>query len=111
MRKSIATLALLLAAAAVVAVQDPRISEAEQVGDKITADTLYDRQRQRDQAEADRVAKTNLDRQADYELYVARQKAEHEARMAKWQADVAKQKADHAARVAKCIADKTCAPQ
>ena len=111
MRLSIATLVLLLAAAPVGAAQDPRIPAAEQAGDKIAADALYDRQRQRDQAEADRVAKTNLDRRADYELYVARQKAEHEARMAKWRADVAKQEADHAARVAKCIADKTCAPQ
>jgi hypothetical protein len=111
MRKTAATLALILAAVPPTAAQDVRIPQTEQDADRIEAQAMYDRQRQRDQAEADRVAKTNLGRKADYELYLAKQKAEHEARMAQWRADVARQKAEYEARVAKCIADKTCAPR
>jgi hypothetical protein len=110
MRKLAATLALILAALPAAA-QDTRIPQTEQDADRIEAQAMYDRQRQRDQAEADRVAKTNLGRQADYELYLAKQKADYEARMAKWRADVARQKAEYEAKVAKCIAEKTCAPR
>ena len=110
MRKMVAGVALMLAAIPVAA-QDPRLPQAEQDGDRIEAQALYDQQRQRDQAEADRVAKTNLDRQTDYDLYVAKKKAEHEARMAQWRAEVAKQKADYEAKVARCLAEKTCSPR
>lgn len=107
MRRMVATLAMMLAALPAAA-QDPRISRQEQDQDRIKAQALYDQQKQRDQAEADRVAKTNLDRRSDYDLYIAKKKAEHEARMAQWRADVARQKADYDAKVAKCLAEKTC---
>lgn len=110
MRKSFALMAVVLTVAAVPAIagQDHRIPQTEQDADRMEAQRLYERQRQRDQAEADRVDKTNLGRQADYDLYIARQKAEYEAKMAQWRADVARQKAEHDARVAKCVADGTC---
>ncbi|MEG3179268.1 hypothetical protein [Sphingomonas sp. LT1P40] len=114
MRKSFALLAVALTlTGAPVAAQDPRIPQAEQDADRIEAQAMYDRQRQRDQAEADRVAKTNLDRQSDYDLYVARQKADYEAKMAQWRADNARREADYQARVARCLAgDRTaCAPR
>jgi hypothetical protein len=101
----------LLASTLTPAAQDPRLPQAEQDGDRIEAEAMYDKQRQRDQAEADRVAKTNLDRQSDYDLYLAKQKADYDAKMAKWRADVAQQKADYEARVAQCIAEKRCAPR
>jgi hypothetical protein len=113
---------LALAAAMPVAAQthDPRISREEADADRIEAQQMYDLQKQRDQAEADRVAKTNLDRKTDYELYLARQKAEHEAKMAAWRAEVARQqaqaareRADWEARVARCQAGdrSACAPK
>ncbi len=104
-------MAALMIATPALAVQDSRIPQTEQDADRIEAQAMYDRQRQRDQAEADRVAKTNLDRQSDYDLYLAKQKADHEAKMAQWRADVARQKAEYEARVAQCIATKTCAPR
>ncbi|RYY43038.1 MAG: hypothetical protein EOP59_08740, partial [Sphingomonadales bacterium] len=63
---------LALAAAMPVAAQthDPRVPASEAEADRIEAQAMYDRQKQRDQAEADRVAKTNLDRKTDYELYL-----------------------------------------
>ncbi|PKP89448.1 MAG: hypothetical protein CVT77_17835, partial [Alphaproteobacteria bacterium HGW-Alphaproteobacteria-16] len=89
MRAATMMTALFVMTAAPVAAQtsDPRIPAAEAEADRAKADALYAAQRQRDQQEADRVAKTNLDRQADYNLYIARQKAEHEAKMAKWRED------------------------
>ena len=113
---------LALATAAPVAAQthDPRISPAEADADRIAAQRMYDQQKQRDQAEADRVAKTNLDRKSDYELYLARQKAEHDAKMAAWRADVARREAEAArvraeweAKVARCKAGdrSACAPK
>ncbi len=102
-----------LGSAGVAQGQDARVPQAEADADRIEAQAMYDRQKQRDQAEADRVAKTNLERKTDYELYIARQRAEHEAKMAKWRADVARQKAEYEAQVARCRAgDKTaCAPR
>jgi hypothetical protein len=112
MRKTIALLTMtLLAAQPALAGQDPRIPQAEQDADKIEADAMYARQRQRDQAEVDRVAKTNLGRQGDYDLYLAKQKADYDAKMAAWRAENARIKAEYEARVAKCVADKTCAPR
>ncbi|MFL9841015.1 hypothetical protein ABS767_08585 [Sphingomonas sp. ST-64] len=88
---------------------DPRIPAAEAEADRAEAQRMYEAQRRRDQDEADRVAKTNLDRQADYDLYIARQKADYEAKMAAWRADVARRdaeaarvRADWEARVARC---------
>lgn len=108
-----ALLALASTGAAVSAQQthDPRISRAEADADRIEAQRMYDLQKQRDQAEADRVARTNLERKTDYDLYIARQKAEHEAKMAAWRADVARREAEAArvradweAKVARCKA-------
>lgn len=109
MRKTMALFAVsLIVTLPVQARQDPRIPKVERDADRIEADAMYSRQRQRDQAEADRVAKTNLDRQTDYNLYLAKKKAEYDASMARWRADVARQKAEYEARVAKCLAEKTC---
>lgn len=120
MRKSIALIALMVVAAPALAMQDPRIPRAEQDADRIEAQRMYDQQKQRDQAEADRVARINLDRKADYDLYLARKKAEHDAKMAAWRADVARREAEAArvradweARVARCKAGdrSACAPK
>lgn len=120
MPKTIAVVVAMIAALPALAMQDPRIPQAEQDADRIEAQRMYDAQRQRDQAEADRVAKTNLERKTDYELYLARQKAEHEAKMAAWRADVARREAEAArvradweARVARCKAGdrSACAPK
>ncbi len=113
---------LALAAAMPVTAQthDPRVPASEADADRIEAQAMYDLQKQRDQAEADRVAKTNLDRKTDYELYLARQQAEHDAKMAAWRADVARREAEAArvradweARVARCKAGdrSACAPK
>ena len=115
-------LLLALAAAAPVTAQthDPRVSREEADADRMAAQRMYDQQKQRDQAEADRVAKTNLERKADYDLYLARQKAEHDAKMVAWRADVARREAEAArvraeweAKVARCKAGdrSACAPR
>lgn len=115
-----AALLALTAAPAIAQHSDPRIPQAEADADRAEAQRMYEAQRQRDQAEADRVAKTNLDRQADYDLYIARQKADYDAKMAAWRADVARQqeeaarvRADWEARVARCKAGdrSACAPK
>ncbi|MBX3593109.1 hypothetical protein [Sphingomonas sp.] len=108
-----AALIALIATPALAQSYDPRIPKAEADADRMEAQALYDRQKQRDREEADRVAKTNLDRQSDYDMYVARQKADYEAKMAKWRADVARQQAEYEALVARCKAgDRTaCAPR
>lgn len=120
MRSAMALIATLMMAVPATAGQDPRIPQAEQDADRIEAQRLYDAQRQRDQDEAERVDKTNLGRQADYDLYVARQKAEHERKMAAWRAEVARQQAEAAraraeweAQVARCKAGdrSACAPK
>ena len=120
MRKSIALIMTMVAAVPALAMQDPRIPRDEQDADRIEAQRMYDQQKQRDQAEADRVAKTNLDRKTDYDLYIARQKAEHEKKMAAWRADVARREAEAAriradweAQVARCKAGdrSACAPK
>jgi hypothetical protein len=115
MRRTLLMLAAAIAVTAtpVCATQDPRIPQAEQDADRIEAQAMYDRQRQRDQAEADRIAKETVRRQTDYELYLARQKAEQDAKMAAWRAEVARQKAEYEAQVARCLGgDRTaCAPK
>ena len=122
MTRTMFAVALLAVTAAPAIAQhsDTRIPQAETDADRAEAQRLYEAKRRRDQAEADRVAKTNLDRQADYDLYIARQKAEYEAKMAAWRADVARQqeeaarvRADWEARVARCKAGdrSACAPK
>lgn len=120
MRGALALIVAMMMTAQAVAGQDPRIPQAEQDADRIEAQRSYDAQRQRDQAEADRVARITLERKTDYELYLARQKAEHEAKMAAWRADVARREAEAArvraeweAQVARCKAGdrSACAPK
>ncbi len=114
MRKIFAVLAVaMMVGDAPVVAQDARIPQPEQDADRVEAQALYDQQKQRDQVEADRVAKINLDRQSDYDLYLAKQKAEYDAKMAQWRADVARQEADYADRVARCKAGEraACAPR
>lgn len=108
MRAMFALLAISLGTVA-----GPVAAQIETDADRIAAQAMYEQQRQRDQVEADRVAKTNLDRQSDYDLYIAKQQADYDAKMAQWRADVARQKADYDARVARCLGgDRTaCAPR
>ena len=76
MRGALALIVAMMMTAPAMAGQDPRIPQAEQDADRIEAQRSYDAQRQRDQAEADRVARITLERKTDYELYLARQKAD-----------------------------------